>query len=605
VVCPSKRLSLNARVGSIVVLVVGALLAACGDDTSQSANDVSTDAGQDTASGDADTPMDAPVDTAADTEPDANPSAFPIQGFNAVWSPCSLHDGEDDGLAECAEVAMPLFWSNPDGRTLTVAAKRLLSKGQAKRQLWLLHGGPGASGVIGYASFMEKMQQYDPEVDLYTLDHRGTGYTRRLGCPDQEDPDSYRGTSIASTEMPACMAYVETEYGDELDALTSTFSAVDLAAYIEATREPDKDVFVYGGSYGTYWAHRYLQVAPEQADGVIIAGIAPPDATFIRFDERANQVGEDFFAVCAADAFCSSKLGTDPWTKLGDVLEAMDQGHCAQLGLPRQYISLLFAYALYYDPINAAVPAVLYRLERCDPQDRAAIAAFFDFQFGQGGVWDINSYSILLQHHVTFSEMWNHPDFEGVDLEQYFLDISDNAYVAKNNGGAKLSLSTTWPAYEDPAYDDGVATTSTPMLMLQGRLDPATSWYDAVVMQDLFHAPNQHFVTFPQSTHGVLSSTPTSTDPDTQHCGMEIFLSFLADPKGALDTSCVEKVLPIDFAGSPTLAEALLGTDDFWENDAAITPTSTSTSSEVVKLRNTIKKGIQQGPNPPTVRIVL
>lgn len=567
------------------------------------------------AGGEVDAGADAPAADAPDeTMPEAGEvedgggTGFDFGGFAVEWQPCSLYEGEDDGLAECAEVQMPLHWSSREGKTIGVAAKRLLAQGEAKRQLWLLHGGPGASGVIGWPSFMETMRQLDPDLDLYTLDHRGTGHTRRLSCPDQEAPESHDGQSISSFEMPACKEYLASEYGDELNALTATYSAVDLAAYVEATREPGKKVIVYGGSYGTYWAHRYLQVAPEQADGVVLAGIAPPDATFIRFDERANQVGEDFFAVCGQDPYCSSKLGPDPWSRLGEALEAMEQGHCSQLGIPRQYISLLFAYALYYYPINAAVPAILYRLSRCEPQDRAAITAFFDFNFGSGGVWDIASYSILLQHHVTFSEMWAHPDFDGVDLQSYFLDLYDNAYVAKHNGSSKLTLSLDWPVYHDPAFDDGVAVTDTPMLMLQGRLDPATTWYDAVAMKDLFSGAHQHFVEFPNATHGVLHATPTSEGDDPDHCGMRIFRAFLEEPEQDVDTSCVGDVLPIDFRGTPALAEALLGTSDLWENEAPSsgnTSMSAGVSPEGLALRERIRTSIRGGPQPPMHRMVL
>jgi hypothetical protein len=41
---------------------------------------------------------------------------------------------------------------------------------------------------------------------------------------------------------------------------------------------------------------------------------------------------------------------------------------------------------------------------------------------------------------------------------------------------------------------------------------------------------------------------------------------FLRDPRGSLDTSCVDAIAPIDFRGTPALAQTLLGTGDLWEN---------------------------------------
>ncbi|MBW2457008.1 MAG: alpha/beta fold hydrolase [Deltaproteobacteria bacterium] len=491
--------------------------------------------------------------------------------LDVVWEPCSLYDGADDGLAECATAAMARYWDDPGGGTFEVRAKRLLAGGEAEAQLWLLHGGPGASGTIGFPARMEMLQAAYPELDLYTLDHRGTGYSGRLGCAEQEAEDSPSSTSISSGEMPACMAALQEQWGADLAAVTTTFSAMDLSAYIEATREADKRVLVWGGSYGSYWAHRYLQVAPDQADGVTIEGIAPADATFISYDENGNRAAEDFFDLCAADTVCGTKLGPDPWQRLGAALDSLGQGHCASLGLNRRTFSLLLAYVLYYGPTNSVAPALVYRLERCDSADRDAIVSAWNFHFGDSGVWDIASYSMLLQHHITFSEMWDHPDFEGVDLAQYFADIRDTTYVAKNSGAYKLALSHDWPTYADPAHDNLWATTNTPLLMLQGRVDPATTWVEAQKLESHFTAAHQHFVVFAQAPHNVSTATPLSAGWD-DHCGQNLFLAFLKDPTATLDLSCVDQVLPIDFGGTTDLSQALLGTADFWENVAPSAP---------------------------------
>jgi len=491
--------------------------------------------------------------------------------LDVVWEPCSLHEGAADGLAECASTAMPRYWDDAGTGSFEVRAKRLLAGGEADTQLWLLHGGPGASGTVGFPPRMEMLQAAYPAMDVYTLDHRGTGYSGRLGCPEQEAEDSPGGTAIHSSEFAACQAAMEEQWGADLAAVTTTSSAMDLAAYIDATREPGKKVIVWGGSYGTYWAHRYLQVAPDQADGVTIEGIAPADATFISYDEHCNHAAEDFFALCAADTLCASKLGPDPWQRLGALLEAMGQGHCSSLGLTRRHVSLLLAYVLYYGPHYAVAPALVYRLERCDAADRDALVSVWNFYFGDGGVWDIASYSILLQYHIMYSEMWDHPDFEGVDLEQYFADIRDTAYVAKNAGASRLALADGWPTYTDPVHDNQWATTATPLLMLQGAVDPATTVYEAQKLESRFTGAHQHYVVFDQAPHNVSSATPLSAAWD-EHCAQNLFLAFLQDPTGSLDLSCVDQVLPIDFAGTPELAEALLGTTDFWENGAPTGP---------------------------------
>lgn len=48
-------------------------------------------------------------------------------------------------------------------------------------------------------------------------------------------------------------------------------------------------------------------------------------------------------------------------------------------------------------------------------------------------------------------------------------------------------------------------------------------------------------------------------------CGSDILAQFTRDPTNALDTACAADMLPPDFAGTPEVADWLLGTTDFWE----------------------------------------
>lgn len=272
-------------------------------------------------------------------------------------------------------------------------------------------------------------------------------------------------------------------------------------------------------------------------------------------------------------------------------------------------MSLLLAYLLYYFPINSAAPALVYRLERCSESDRAAIASAFSFLFGGGGVWDIKSYSILLQHHITFSEMWDHPDFEGVDLHEYFTEIAESAYVAKNLGHQKLGLSGDWPRYWDTAHDDSFAQSATPLLMLQGGLDPATTAFQAERVGAHFDGPHQHYLLFPDAPHGVSSSTPLSADEHAEHCGQRLLLDFLGDPRAELDSRCIDQVMPIDFRGTEELSQALLGTDDLWDDPIGGSARSQPTHAAPIAqpLRDTpyarrLRASLRQLPAPPFAR---
>ncbi|MBN1335079.1 MAG: alpha/beta hydrolase [Deltaproteobacteria bacterium] len=495
-------------------------------------------------------------DTAAADQP-------PWAGWEAEWFPCSLYEGEDDGLAECSATTMPLRWDDPDDdRTIEIWAKRLPAPEGTDRQIWLLDGGPGASGLWDFGARMAYVQARDPNATLYTLDHRGTGYSERLGC-DAEAPGSSSGTSIASGEYPDCIAQIQEDLGDRLEAYTSTQSSHDLAAYVEATREAGVPVFVWGGSYGSYWAQRYLAVAPEQADGAIVEGIIPIDGTLILSEPYTDLAAMVLFGRCAEDATCAARLGEDPWGRLADVLARMEAGHCTSSGLSASLVRALFAYLMYSRAGMSVIPAATWRLDRCEEADEDAIVHLYYALFGDGGAWDIEAYSILLQHHVGFSEIWDHPDFEGVDLDAWYDDLYAEALVVKGYGHTKVEIYEQWPRYADPDWDDRWPETDTPMLMLQGELDPVTPHALALAVPEHLDGAHQHFVTFPHSAHG--SSFDSPVDGGDEPCGFQMVQGFLADPTAPPETACVERTLPVDFDPGAAYADYWFGTEAIWD----------------------------------------
>jgi hypothetical protein len=163
--------------------------------------------------------------------------------------------------------------------------------------------------------------------------------------------------------------------------------------------------------------------------------------------------------------------------------------------------------------------------------------------------------------------MWAHPDFpDEQSLMQYFAEIESEAVFGTGSGQYMYGEWEIWPKYEDPTWDDKWAETATPMLMLQGVLDPATGYDRAIAVGEHFDGPNQTFVAFPTAGHNVSSGTPVSEDPDEVHCGRRLFVDFIKDPTAALDLSCVDQVLPNDFEGDPTLADLVFGTLHLWED---------------------------------------
>jgi pimeloyl-ACP methyl ester carboxylesterase len=492
--------------------------------------------------------------------------APPLPAFRDIkveWFYCSLFPGENDGIADCAETQMPLSWDDPHGPTIPVYAKRLLTSVPATGQLWLLHGGPGASGTVGLADRMDYHQRLNPDIEVYAIDARGTGYSDYLTCPDQEAAASEQGGWITAAEVDACVARVRADHGDDvLGRYTMTQSAIDLAAYIHAVREPGKRVFVWGGSAGAYWAQRHLAQFPNQIDAVILEGIPPVDFTLAVQDEYGEKIGRQILALCAADSFCSGKL-PDPEGALRDLEAQLAAGHCpeAQGRIP---LTQVLNHMAEYFPLHAMIPGLVYRLQRCEAGDLAVLNKLVDKTLGL----DLPEryLSHVVNENVNYSEMWQSPRFADNAALLAYLDgiYAGDTLFADGQGYYMNDAYLRWPRYTDP-LDSVWATTSIPVLMLQGQLDPACPYDFSVEMTQHFAGPHQTYVAFPYGAHNVFLGTPVASGPPPLHCADRLFSAFLADPEADLDTSCVAETLPPDFLGTHW-APRLLDAPDYWEN---------------------------------------
>jgi pimeloyl-ACP methyl ester carboxylesterase len=499
-----------------------------------------------------------------DGSADAGEAAAPLP--TVQWTPCALETaGAPDG--ECATLRVPLDAQQPNGETIEYFVKRYRpAGGRGLRALWMLQGGPGASGLV-FEGLSEAIGTRFPDVDFYFPDHRGTGRSTRIECPEQEAATSPGGLEITAEEWPACLATARARWGDRLRHFSTTNAANDVGLGIQATRRPDQPVFVLGISYGTYLAHRFLQLYPTLANGVVLDSIASPGLSLLRQDEDSNEAARDFLNACAADTFCRSKLGPDPWGKAQDVFRRLRMGHCAAAAVPQApthvLLRKLFASFLMDAANRVYVPALIYRADRCEPRDAAALRTVLGHVVApQEPPEELRRWGWVLTHNIALSEFNERPEPTPAMLEA----IRENA-VASRDVTALFQVNLgRWPTYTDPLSEQW-ATTTTPMLMLNGGLDPATLLRKARPFRERFRGANQHWVEFASATHTTFVSSPFVDERgERRSCGMRLIMSFIENPTAPLDQGCVSRVEPLDFRiQRPDFNRALLGTTDAWE----------------------------------------
>jgi pimeloyl-ACP methyl ester carboxylesterase len=491
-------------------------------------------------------------DTGGDTGAPDEPCQPVIAPVDITWSTCDVTAGSGDGAAECAWVDMPLHHCDPDGgETLEVAVKRYRSSDASPAQVWFLQGGPGGSGLNILQAMGSSLASTG--YDFYVIDHRGVGESSRLSCPEQEAWGSDEGSAITAEEAIACGAVLEAEWGEALEAFSTTESAADVAVLMESTRAPGQAVYLWGGSYGTYIGHRVLQVAPELVDAAVLEGVVPPAFSFhdaaLFHESNAQKVLRD----CAEDSGCAARLGEDPWAFAVDVIDRVRAGeHCTELDVELDVRTTLL-FLTYYRGWNQLLPALLYRLERCSEDDRAAWAVADGVV--QGFVTGVVDWP--LNWHVKVSELYT-PEMPPAEE----LDVwADECHICYPRGGEVLGVIDAWPAYGRDGWYGAFADYDGPLLLLQGELDPASPPEKAQQVGERFTAQSQHWLLFDHSAHNVRGGAPTSSGWD---CGTWIYEQFMADPSAALDTSCMNRLLPLDFDGDAYTNEQFLGTSDAW-----------------------------------------
>jgi alpha-beta hydrolase superfamily lysophospholipase len=486
----------------------------------------------------------------------------PAAGQAAItWDDCDVP--VESPRLECAAIEMPLDHSRIDGRTMTIGLRRVRGGGDGARQLWYLAGGPGdpVGGALGRLAALFG----DSGLDMYGIDHRGTGASGDLRCPDQEEASSPDGTEIARDEWPKCVAHI-VETRPDLDLLTVTQSAMDLGRAIDAVAAdavrsggPRPRVFVFGASYGSFWANRYLHLFPEQPAGVILDGIVPADWSFAEFDGSLDAVARAWLAHCGRDPVCGEHLGADPARAVEEVLTRLDGGHCPALGVDAATARILMGVVLMVDGIpNAAIPALAFRWGRCAWHDQMAVLQFF--RSVVGGVGEAPTHSPVLQRHVALSEIWN-PGDPSADA----LSAALRETIATTEVSASFAATyPDWPRYPVDPLDGAPAPFDGPMLMLHGGLDPTMPATRLSDLQARYGAEHQTFILIPEAGHVTLNFST---------CARSLYAAFLADPEQAIDAECTGEESFVEFDADEETAAALFGRSDLWGDEVGVAET--------------------------------
>jgi pimeloyl-ACP methyl ester carboxylesterase len=227
----------------------------------------------------------------------AQPSGgTPAQPAALHWHQCSVQGAS----MQCASLQVPLDYSRPGGRKITLALSRVPATAPARQQqgdLLVNPGGPGGSGR-GLAAVVAAGLEpgVAAEYNIIGFDPRGVGASvPALSC----DPGFYAGVRpdyipanaaaerVLVSRARTYAADCQRRYGWLLPHLTSQDSARDMDSIRAALGVPQISYFGY--SYGTYLGQVYATLFPHRLHRMVLDSVVNPRGAWY-----ADNIAQDY-----------------------------------------------------------------------------------------------------------------------------------------------------------------------------------------------------------------------------------------------------------------------------------------------------------------------
>lgn len=444
---------------------------------------------------------------------------------------------------ECGHVVVPENRDDPTSQAvyLPVVITRSQNPDAEPDPVIYLAGGGGHDHLSAAYPYLGWVGDAILETrDFIQYNQRGAPRTTpELICPGYTD---FLYRLAARPELSSVWTADNREYLDECrQALHDR--GIDLTQYNTAVNAADaRDVMIalgyeqanyYGTSYGTRIGLDLIRDYPEVVRSIILDSVYPPEidyySEYALFMQRAfNMV----FAACAADPGCAAAY---PDLE-GTFFDAVDRYNTDPVVVETSFGPVSVDGGVFMD----AVAIFLYSPEWI-PRSAKAIASAADGDLGllrtvvvgaidlPGLSWSM-WYAMQCREEVPF-ESYEQAVTMAADLPKPMRDHFVDGFSRFPFEMCADSLS----GVADPI--ESVAVTSdVPALVFAGAFDPATPphWGEGTARA----LANATYLYFPALGHGVMRSND---------CGLQIGLAFIADPSGALDTSCMADIPPVVF----------------------------------------------------------
>lgn len=471
------------------------------------------------------------------------------------WMECDFADDEltflgrrlDPSRLRCGFLTVPENHVHPTEATVRLAFAVMAAEqpSDAPPLLYLI-GGPGGAALNPLVLAFEAPALARVR-DVVVFDQRGTGRSRPLLCPEMDRAEIEQ----AAMDLTPAEEHAERRRAQRACVEQLAADGIDPAAYGIASTVADVEALraslgfarwdLYGESVGGVLAQYLIRAHPRTVRSAILAKPVPTDwSNFVRHVPNQAAGLTRIYDGCAADPGCADAfpdpegdllaaheaLVNDPWTV------TVDTGVVASGEFTINAIDFmgLVAGMLYAEFKFRYLPAVLRAFAE---RDERVAATVLEQAFG-GAAYDglAIKYTFWCRDAAWAAAIgaWEHA------AEPYPDALRDIGFI-------HLEDCEEWPAAPSSPENRRSVRTDVPVLILSGAYDSVIP--PSIGMDQLAGFPNGRQVIFPFSAHTIPSNEETAA------CAYEVMNDFLDDPGGALDTSCVAGLPPIEYATEP------------------------------------------------------
>lgn len=450
-------------------------------------------------------------------------ATMPVDAGGPPPAPLSWHSCPAQGAGVvCASLRVPLDYSHPDGRKITLALSEVRATAPASQQQGILlvnPGGPGGPG-LPWASYLQ--QGLRPSVaaqyDIVGFDTRGTGSSSpALHC----EPDYYATTrpdyipadaaaeQVLIDRAKAYAADCEQRFGWLLPYMTTVNIARDMDQIRAAMGQRQLTYVSY--SYGTYIGQVYATMFPHRVRRMVLDSTVDPKGVWY-----ADNIAQDYAFQGRMEAFFGwvakydslYHLGTtraevsQAWYKARAQLAAHPAAQASGPGIGASEFDDTFLNGGYQNAFWPSLASALSSYLRTGSTSEL-IAASNQNPTTEN---ELAVYTAVECADVAWPRNW-------ATWQADILKVDKTApFQAWDNGWFNAPCAF-WPV-SAPAQPPKVGTADLPgILMLQGTLDAATPYAGALNARRKFPTARMVAVTG-GGNHGQSLASPPNTCVD-------------------------------------------------------------------------------------------